>query len=144
MRVKKNKKKLSDLDNFLESLAVCGDFARAAGPAGVSNEQLDQWFNDSDASDIRCKIALARYKGQFRKNLRTPLMTQENFMKALRHCQLVETKTRKSDPRIISLLIKNPKIKDQDGARKLKISIAAYKMLKKRLLAALFKHLTIR
>jgi hypothetical protein len=120
--------KQSDLEQFLKRLERCGDLAVAAQRAGVSGEQLAQWFNARRANrrnpqahydpDILSKIALARWKGQFRKNLRTPLMTQENFVKALRHCQLVETKTWKSDPRIISLLIKNPEIKDQDGARK--------------------------
>jgi len=144
MRAKKNKKELSNLDNFLESLAVCGDFERAARSAAVSDEQLDQWFNDSNASDIRRKIALARYKGQMRKNLRAPLMTREDFVKALRHCQMVSTKLKKErDPKIISLLIRYPHIKDMDGARKLRISLSAFKMRKKRLFDSLFERLSI-
>src|SRR5205809_7424155 len=152
MRAKKNKKKLSDLDNFLESLAVSGDFARAAGSAGVSGEQLKRWFKDRDASD---KIALARYKAQMRKKLSAfPIMTHEDsvaaltrkdFVKALRWCQLDSTKLRKErDPKIISLLMKYPHIKDRDGRRKLGISLSAYKMRKKRLFDSLFKHLPLR
>jgi hypothetical protein len=145
--------KQSDLEQFLKRLERCGDLALAAQRAGVSGATLEKWFNARPTNrrnpqahydpDILSKIALARVKANLRKNLRTPLMTPEDFVKVLRHYQLVETKTWKSDPRIIPLLIKNPQIKDQDGARKLKITIAAYKMRKKRLLTALFKHLTI-
>ena len=155
MRAKKNKKKLSDLDNFLESLAVSGDFARAAEPAGVSDEQLNQWFNARRTNrrnpqahydpDILSKIALARYKGQFRKNLRTPLMEPEQFAEALRYCYNCSTKRgSRNDTAIINLLIKNPRISNEDGARKLKIKLSAYKMRKRRLFEALFERLTIR
>ena len=77
----KNKKNLSDLDNFLESLAVCGNFGLAAERAGVSVEQLDQWLNCRDP-EIHDKILLARWKAQFRKNLRAPMMEPKRFIKA--------------------------------------------------------------
>src|SRR5437773_1249133 len=148
--------KRSDLEQFLKRLEKCGDLGLAAQRAGVSDEQLKRWlfkdspsdirrklatrvpndytsvFKDSDDSDASDKIALARYKGQLRKNLRAPLMTRENFVKALRHCQLQTKSTR--DKAIVNLLVKNPGISNEDGRRKLKITLAAYKMRKKRLL----------
>src|SRR4029077_16125451 len=105
--------KQSDLEQFLKRLERCGDLALAAQRAGVSNEQFEQWFKGSDirrklaarvsndytnvfkdceASDILNKIALARYKGLFRKSLRTPLMEPMKFAKALRYCYNYSTK----------------------------------------------------
>jgi hypothetical protein len=131
----------SNLEQFLKRLERCGDFALAAQRAGASDEQLNHWFNDPD---ILSKIALARCKGLMRKNLRAPLMESEQFSEALRYCYNCSTKRgSRNEIAIINLLIKNPKVKDQDGADKLKISIAAYKMRKKRLISSFFKHLTM-
>ena len=117
MRVKKNKKGLSPLDNYLESLAVCGDFARAAESAGVSAEQLEQWSNDPLAHlkivaartkdpkiyqiieearkdpEIRRretnarKVVEARANAQMRKHLSAPLMDRDRFIAVLQECQ---------------------------------------------------------
>jgi hypothetical protein len=76
MRVKKNKKGLVPLDNFLKSLAVCGNFARAAESAGVSDKQLEQWFNHHDICRM---MAEARANAQLRKNFIAPCMTREQF-----------------------------------------------------------------
>jgi len=37
--------KQSDLEQFLKRLERCGDLGLAAQRAGVSSEQLNQWFN---------------------------------------------------------------------------------------------------
>ena len=72
-------------------------------------------------------------------------LTRKDFVKALRWCQLDSTKLRKErDPKIISLLMKYPHIKDRDGRRKHGISLSAYKMRNKQLFDSLFKHLRIR
>jgi hypothetical protein len=135
--------KQSDLlDQFLKRLERCGDFGLAAQRADVSNEQFVQWFKDSDASD---KIALARYKAQIRKSFRAGLITPEQFAEVLRYWYNCSTKRgSRNDTAIINLLIKNPRISNEDGARKLKIELSAYKMRKKRLIDALFDHITIR
>ena len=133
---------MPELDEYLKRLARCGNFGLAAQRAGVSNEQLNKWFNDSDASH---KLALARYKWNMRKTLRAGEKSPEDFVEVLRYCYNCSTKRgSRNDAAIINLLIKNPRISNEDGARKLKIKLSAYKMRKRRLFEALFERLTIR
>jgi hypothetical protein len=145
MRVKKNKKGLVPLDNYLESLAVCGDFVRAAESAGVSDKQLEQWFNHHDICRM---MAEARANAQLRKDFIAPCMTREQFVAALKWCQKRSTRKQKGkraerDNAIIKLLVNHPDISDAEGARKMRITLGAYTMRKKRLLKALFNQLTI-
>jgi hypothetical protein len=42
---------VSKLDEYLKRLTRCGDHALAAQRAGVSDEQLNQWYNDPNASN---------------------------------------------------------------------------------------------
>jgi SRSO17 transposase len=91
-----------DLEQFLKRLERYGDLGLAAQRAGVSNEQLNQWFNARQTNrrnpqshydpDILNKIALARYKGLMRKNLRAGLITPEQFAEVLRYCYNCSTK----------------------------------------------------
>jgi len=123
----KMENKQSDLEQFLKRLERCGDLTLAAQRAGVSDGQLAQWFNARRTNrrnpqahydpDILSKIALARYKGLMRKNLRAPLMKPEQFALALRYCYNCSTKRgSRNDTAIINLLIKNPRISNEDGA----------------------------
>ena len=135
----------SGLDDFLKKLAKCGDFMKAAQRAGVGEHQLEQWFNHRV---ILKMIAEARANAQMRKHLSAPLMEREHFIAALRWCQKRSTRKQKGkragrDNAIIKLLVNHPDISDAEGARKMRITLGAYTMRKKRLLKALFDQLTI-
>jgi hypothetical protein len=127
---------VSELEEYLKRLAKCGDFALAAKRADASDSKLGEWFNNPE---ILQKIAMARAQAQMRKHLAAPLMSRKDFIKALRLCTLRSTKLKKErDRAIIGLLVKNPGISDAAGARKMGISLGAYKMRKKRLIEAFF------